>query len=250
MAFARRHLSFSLPPVLFFALLATSLGAAPAGADRVFSVLAAGEADWTDFGLIEGERFTPIQPGRQRRSPELALSGGAGAVVFGRRGVDPATGRPRHVPLARAEWPEGAERALFVLMPRAEASEIEVMACDDGAEKFPAQSLRVMNATAATFEGVIGRERLALAPGASAPVGTAEFIPPDEDAPDPGMPVGLALATPQGVKTLYAANLSVGARARVLILIAPPRRAGSMRLQVRAIHETAPAPDAESTARD
>jgi|GEM_PF-4516913 hypothetical protein len=240
MAFTRRHLiRLVLPFAAALAFVFFPLHAAAQEAGRVFSVLATSDADWKGLGVLDGNSFVPVTPSRQRRSTPHSLSGGSAHVDFVRQTLDPATGKTVHTPAARVAWPTGARRALFVLVPR--AGGLDVLACDDGLETFPPESVRVFNATRATFQGLLGRERMSFAPGASAPVRSTAFIPPDENAPDPGMPVGLALATPGGMKTLYAASMSVSPRARVLVVVGPPKVAGSDRVQVRAIHEVPPA---------
>ena len=243
MALLRRNLTALLLTVALTGPTVVPASAAPPAVPaRTFTVIAAGDADWADFGVIDGADFVPLKPARQARSAPLPFSGGE--VIFGRRVTDPDTGRSVNLPLARAPWPDGAAQSLFVLVPRARnggGETLEVLACDDGPEAFPSESLRVINATQATFQGLVGRGRADFAPGSSAPVPTTAYIPLDEDAPDPGMPVRLALATPDsGLKALYAANHSVAPRARVLVLISPPRKPGSMRLQVRAIHDLPP----------
>lgn len=247
MAFPFRHLNAcaALCATLWFSFapLHVAAAAAPAAPDRSFSVLAAGEMDWAGFGVLDGSGFVPLSPARQRRSPPLGRPGAGAYVDFVFRSTDPTTGKPVDTPLARAAWPAGASRALFVLVPRAAApgpGALEVLACDDGLEAFPPESVRVFNATRATFQGVLGAERMIFAPGASAPVRSTAFIPPDEDAPDPGMPVGLALAEPGGLRPLHAARMSVAPRARVLVVVSPPKNAGSSRVQVRAVHEVPP----------
>ncbi|MFH1499099.1 MAG: hypothetical protein ABII82_14885 [Verrucomicrobiota bacterium] len=237
MAFPRPNLS-----VRALALLGMfSLGAlSSAAADRVFTVLAAGPGDWTDFGVVDGVKFIPVEPGRRARSAEQRLVSGSAEVVFARRVANPETGLIENQVVSRVAWPAGAERALFVLAPRTTPEGqgiVEALACDDGLEKFPPQSLRVVNATRAVFQGLVGRGQMQIGTGVTAPVKTDDFIPAHEEAPDPGMPLRLALATDKGVKTLYAVNLSVSPNDRVLLVVAPPAKAGSMRLKVSVVHD-------------
>jgi hypothetical protein len=243
MAFFRSNLSVRLLLLLCLLTPVGTLSAAAAG--RVFTVLAASPADWTDFGVIDGVKFIPVEPGRRSRSAEQPLSSGSAEVVFGRRVANPETGLMENRVVSRVAWPADAERVLFVLVPRnqPDGSEvIEALVCDDGLEKFPPQSLRVVNTTRAVFRGLIGPEQMQLGPGASAPVKTDPYIPAHEEAPDPGMPLRLALETEKGMKTFYAVNLSVSPRDRVLVLVAPPAKAGSMRLKVSVVHDVVALP--------
>jgi hypothetical protein len=223
--------------------LSGALSATAAG--RVFTVLAAKPADWTGFGVIDGTKFVEVQPGRLSRSAEQHLSSAAAEVVFARRVVNPETGLKENQVVARAAWPAGAERALFVVVPQTTPdgrSLVEALSCDDGLEQFPPQSLRVVNATRVVFQGLVGRAQMEIGTGISTPVKTDAFIPEYEEAPDAGMPLRLALATDKGVKTLYAVNLSVASRDRVLLVVAPPAKAGSMRLKVTVVHDIVPLP--------
>lgn len=243
MAYFRSNLTSRLL-ILVCLLSPGALSAATAG--RVFTVLAAGQADWTDFGVIEGVKFTPLEPGRRSRSAEQRLSSGSTEVVFGRRVSDPQTGQVSNQVLARVAWPAGAERALVVLAPRTTADGqrvVEAMACDDGLESFPPQSLRVVNTTRAVFHGLIGSRQMEVGAGASVPVKTDEFIPAYEEAPDAGIPLRLAISTEKGPKILYSVNLSVMPQDRVLVVVAPPAKPGSMRLGVSVVHEVIALPE-------
>ncbi len=247
MAFSSRFLGCLSLIAALLVFVDRALYAGEVSAGRTFSVLAASNADWTDFGVLNGSKLIPLSPSRQTRSPALPIPSGDDSVTFARRTVDPKSGKTIHVPVARAAVPIGATRILFILMPRVAndgTTSLEVVATDDGLKVFPTESLKVINATEVTFQGVLGRERMTFGPGSSTPVKTTAFIPPEEEAPDPGMPFGLTLATNEGVKSLYAAALSVSSHTRILVLVLPPKNPGSNRVQVRAIHQTIPPPAA------
>lgn len=225
-----------------------SASAQPAVA-RTFTVLAGGAADWAElyYAAGPGSDYAPLAFNRQRRSPALAGPRN-GSITFHRRQTNPDTGKPEYLPVAQGVWPADVTTALFVFMPRAASApgepQFDVFACDDGLETFPPETLRVVNTTRATFKARVGLETLDIPPGPSRIFSTTAFIPPNEEAPDPGMPLYLAVQGESGAFLLYDAPLSVGSRTRVLLLVLPPVKAGSSRIQVRAIHQTIPLPPA------
>ena len=240
MALLNRYLISFL---LGFASVA-GLSAEPASV-RTFTVLAGSAGNWEKLDYARSpSSLVPLVFGRQVRSPEQTAASGETWEV-GRATVDPVTGLPTRKIVARTAWPQGVRTALFVLIPKAapdaEGLEFDVLASDDSPLAFPPETLRVINATPANLAGRIGAEQVSLPPGVSRNFATKAFLAPDEDH-DPGMPVGLAVHMPAGWVALYDAPLSVSPNTRVLVIVLPPKNAGSTRIQVRAVHQTLPPP--------
>ncbi|CAM2987264.1 hypothetical protein [Rariglobus hedericola] len=232
--------------ILFVLSVATAAGvSATPSAPRTFSVLAGAAGDWAKLDYARSpSAIIPLVLGRQVRSPEQTAASGETWEV-GRAIIDPITGIPARKIVARTTWPQGVRTALFVLVPKlapdAEGLEFDVLASDDSPTAFPPETLRVINATPANLAGRIGAEQVSLPPGVSRTFATTAFLAPDEDH-DPGMPVGLAVHMPAGWVALYDAPLSVSPNTRVLVIVLPPKNAGSTRIQVRAVHQTLPPP--------
>lgn len=253
MAHFLRHLIAFAAASLLLAGLTASAQPAPASA-RTFTVLAGASADWSElcYAAGAGSDYVPLAFNRQRRSP--ALPGPRnGSITFHRRQTNPDTGKPEYVPVAQCAWPADVKTALFIFMPRTAPApgepQFDVFACDDGLDTFPPETLRVINTTRVTFKARVGRETLDIPPGPSRIFATTAFIPPNEEAPDPGMPLYLAVQGEGGAFLLYDAPLAVSTRTRVLVLVLPPAKAGSTRVQVRAIHQTLPPPAPALTAK-
>ena len=248
MALLIRHLIAFVAASLLLSGPAASAQPATA-ATRTFTVLAGGAGDWKElyYAAGSGNDYVPLTFNRQRRSP--ALPGPRnGSILFYRRLTNPETGKPEYRTVAQSTWPSEVKTALFIFMPRTAAApaepQFDVFACDDGFDTFPPETLRVINTTRATFKARIGREYLDIPPGPTRTFTTTPYIPANEDVPDPGMPVYLAVKNDNGAYLLYDAPLSVSNRTRVLLIVLPPSKAGSSRIQVRAIHQMIPLPSA------
>lgn len=238
MAFLRRHL-------IFLFLLAAVLDVAGKSEKRTFTVIGSDDQSWKNFGYLSGSTFTPLTPKRHVRSPAFPAPAGA-EINFCRRATDLVTGKPVYSPLVSGHWPEGASTALFVLIsPGPNHPDYQAIAINDDLDRFPSESLLVVNATTATFESQIGKERLTIQPGVSKPVSTTAYIPAQDldDIPDPGLPFGLAVNLSRNLQPVYATPILVNHRTRILLLVLPPRNAGSSRIVVRTIRQTLPAPE-------
>lgn len=227
--------------ILGAALLATSAHAqSPAGGARVFTVLGGGEADWQG---ISWQRTTAdatelaISP--RRRSAEL--KGAGDSVIFTRARMEATTGKLVRVPVARAAWPSGVRTALFVLVPRrapaADGMEFDVLAADEGAEVFPAESFRILNLTAATLTMAAGGREAQIAPGVSPVVRLADVSQAGQGAA--ALALGVRSAD-GGMVPVYLGPLEVKPGSRVLAVVYPPRGADARKVRVVLIGQTAP----------
>lgn len=205
---------------------------------RQFSVLPGGELDWSGLGYqASATERIPLTFSYQSRLRLLTAKGGE--LVFTRQKPDPKTGLPVNVPVARAAWPAGVRRALLVFRPlatpAADGMEFEVAAFDDDMKTFPADAVRVLNLTHATLLGRLGHVTLSIHPGAS-PV----YALNDIKLPDGGIPIGLALNTPDGPSMLYLAPLEPLANGRSLVVVFPPKYPNTLNVRVTTISEIVP----------
>lgn len=218
-------------------------GQTATGGAREFTVLAGGEAEWAGVAY----QRTATEPvaltfAHQRRSEALKAAGGD-ALVFTRERIDPTTGKPVRVTVAKAAWPSGVRTALLVFAPRATAGadgiEFDVLAVDDGREAFPAETFRVLNLTPVPLLARIGEKESEIKPGVSPVVRLADVLKPGERS------VALALGmrtTDAGVLTLYLGPLEARANSRALALVLPPKVAGSRKVRVNVVTQTVAVP--------
>lgn len=246
MAFSVRHLIPAFALVLAGLVMPAPGAHAQPAADggngaRQFTVLAAGEADWK--GIYYGApsaTTAPLAFSTQRRSAAHGVA--AGALVFSREKKEPATGRVVRVPVARTQWPAGVRTALLVFVPCAAASgdgmEFDVTVLNDGEDAFPAGSLRVLNLTPVGLFGRAGRVDVAFAPGVSPALAYDAVKAPEASA----LSLALAVQTEAGIKPLYLGPVDASPSTRSLVLVHPPKIAGSWKVRVSVITQTMPVP--------
>lgn len=212
-----------------------------AGGARQFSVLAGGEAEWLG---VSYQRTTTeavaLTFANQRRSEVQKASGET--LVFTRERIDPATGKPVRVAVARAGWPAGVRMALLVFVPRAAAGadgvEFDVLAMDDGVEAFPAETVRVLNLTPVTLLARVGGREMEFKPGESPTVRLADAMAAGAAA----VPLALGMRTETGPLTLYLGPIEAKAGNRSLALVLPPKVAGSRKVRVNVISQAVAKP--------
>ncbi|MGE9295435.1 MAG: hypothetical protein ACQKBV_04020 [Puniceicoccales bacterium] len=201
-----------------------------------FSVLPVGQGDFDGVkveaqpGVVSELKFRRVQ-----RSSPIQYHG-PNPIVFFREVPAPspedATAIER-VLVARYEVPSGIDEALLFFRAAGEpvGSRFSVQGMDDSLEAFPGDSMVAFNATGAPLIARIGEDDHRVRPGANAAVSFREFI-------DEGIPVGFAVETDDGPKLVFENHLDYAENYRVILMLAPPRRQGSMRLMVYSIPET------------
>lgn len=230
--------------MVFAAVFAGFAQAQPGGTERTFTVLAGGEAKWDGVSYqAGGTQATALTFSYQRRSePQKA---GGSTLVFTREKTDPATGKPVPVKVAAVVWPAGVRAALLVFVPRpapaADGVEFDVLAIDDGVEAFPAETVRVLNLTPVVLVGRIGDREAAFGAGLSPVIRMADVVP------EHAVSVALALGarTGEGMLTRYLGPLEARPQARSLVVVLPPKVAGSRKVRVNVIMQTLVAPKAK-----
>jgi len=104
--------------------------------------------------------------------------------------------------------------------------QFKIWVMDDSLEAFPRDSLMVFNATGARlFGSVIGRE-MVIPAGATGPFGIGR-----------NFTAAFAIETQDGPKLVYENVLEFSGEKRVIFMLRPPKRRGSLRIQAYAITE-------------
>ncbi|MDF3058522.1 MAG: hypothetical protein K0R17_2737 [Rariglobus sp.] len=213
----------------------------PANGERQFTLLAGGEANWQGVAYQPVlAKVVPLTFSHQRRSDVQKAVGET--LVFTRERIDPSTGQPVRVPVARVSWPAGVRKALLVFVPRsirgADGLEFDVLAIDDGFEAFPGNSLRVLNLTPVNLLGRIGERQAEFKPGVSPVTDLADLVPPGAAA----VALALGMRTETGALTLYLGPLETSPSTRALVMVLPPKTADSRKVRVFMITQPVPKP--------
>jgi hypothetical protein len=153
---------------------------------------------------------------------------GPAQLLFFREQPDPTPEDPDRViriPIAQTQIPPGVQEAILILTiaPKDNMEEFRVHLIDGG-PRFPANSIRVFNATGVRLAGKVGRENKHFDPGASDPFSLEPFL-------NKGIPVAFLVETNEGPKFVFEKDLEYAANRRVILLLEPPRRKGSYKIQ-------------------
>ncbi|WP_309398803.1 hypothetical protein [Cerasicoccus maritimus] len=96
--------------------------------------------------------------------------------------------------------------------------------------QFPEGSLLFFNSTAATFHGILGDKKIEITPGANRAIDISDYY---EDE----IPVGLVVKDGDKIHKVLVNKLRFYPERRTLMILRPPRREGSYRIQAQRITE-------------
>ena len=195
----------------------------------------------------EGEDPVPLTFSRYQRSAPIEYEGPA-EIVFFRQSANPVPDQPpvrTPVGVVSMDPANPVEEALVIFLPLSpeEAGgpvvsplgqglqpqytpQFKLWVMDDSLEAFPRDSLMVFNATGARlFGSVIGQEMLIPA-GATGPFDIGR-----------NFRAAFAIETQDGPKLVFENVLEFSGEKRVIFMLRPPKRRGSLRIQAYAITE-------------
>lgn len=234
--------------VLICCLLATQLLCAipenKASLEKVsisFSTLKVGEGNFDQIHYLIGESETsaPLEFKRVRRSGPYSYFGPR-EMQFIREVPTPTPEDPMATTLkllARVNIPKGWRDVLFFfeeLNQKEDANNVDlpyrVHMMNDSLKAFPAGSLVVFNATGRPLLGSIGGVQNLYKAG---PAQQVDFSHQSEE----GISSAFAIKTIDGPKLVFENSLDYSEQYRVILMLAPPRRQSSIRIQVYSIPE-------------
>jgi hypothetical protein len=196
--------------------------------DISFWAYRVGNGNWTDimFEARAGETDT-LSLGKFMKGRVHEYTGQA-RLTFFRERPEPTPADPNRVvrdPVAQTVIPDGIYEAIliFTASPQDTASEFTVYLIDGGSG-FPSDSIRVFNATGVTLAGKVGTQNRYFNPGPSEPFSLEPFF-------NKGIPVAFLVETREGPKFVFEKDLEYAKDRRVILLLEPPRRKGSYKIQ-------------------
>jgi hypothetical protein len=211
--------------------------------DRQFTVISPyGGKGLSALGYLDDEGvFQQIRWGRQRRSSLYsAPSRGNIALV---KPVETEDGRTLYKLVMELPWPGDTNLALFAVVVVDGEDEPTIMGIDDRRETFPPNALKVLNGLNRTIYALAGERKFQLNPAELSKAFPTEkyqvidrVLEEDEEPePNPGMPLAVGIEANGEYGLIYASGISVGPGSRVLCLVLPPKKKGSMRYQARVV---------------
>ena len=204
-----------------------------------FSTLKVGKGafDQIRYFTKENEASLPLEFKLVRRSGPYSYTG-LREMSFIRTVPAPTVEDPNAVRfklLARVNIPKGWRDVLFFFEELSEQAAVEnnglpykVHMMNDSFRAFPVGSLIVFNATGRLLAGSVGGERGIYKDGPSKKVDFANKA-------DGRISCAFAVKTTDGPKLVFESDLEYSERYRVILMLSPPRREGSIRIEAYSI---------------
>ena len=211
-----------------------------------FSVYPIGQASWSDI-------YYQAQPGvyqtltfwSYERSPKHRFKG-LSPMEFYRKEML-ANGDVSYQVVATTPVESRAEDLLLffhAIKPETPGSkqEFQILALDEGRQVFPLDTVTFVNATGANLEGVFGNKPIFLKHGISAPYDLKPFFKEETL-------IGLAVQYEGNLQKVLHSKWSFYPDYREIVLLLPPGKAGSLRIQAFRIsqHREEMSPSAATT---
>lgn len=226
----------------FFALATSCFAQDMAKTEFQFKVFGVGYDHYEDLYYYSGETFEPLEFHQTHRS--VRTYGYKGPLTFGIYVKNPTymAADPKSKPyikISESTPPVDSKRQLivFAASPRnRQASDLQrrftLYHIDDSPEAFRRNTIIVVNTTGAELYGRVGGSQISL------PTGHSEPIRYTSGKSKSTTTIAFALETKQGAKLVMSNDLKIPDNRRVLLILEPPRRPGSLRIAVRILSES------------
>ena len=214
-----------------------------------FSVYPIGKANWKEIYYQEkAGNYQTLTFWSYERSPKHEYEGPL-PINFYRKFDNPdPKGDPIYKAIASTQLASNSDEHLlfFVATANNDASENEsfqIVPLDEGRNSFPLDTVTFVNATGANLEGVFGNKPIFLKTGVSAPYDLKTFYQQETL-------IGLAVQFEGSLQKVLHSKWSFYPDYREIILLLPPKKADSLRVQAFRItqHKEEITPPPASTA--
>jgi hypothetical protein len=216
-----------------------------------FKVFGVGHDDYEGLYYRSGKGFTPLEFHRTHRSMDTYTY--EGPVSFGIYVKNPSyvPTNPESQPFIKVSEslaPIDAKHQLilFAASPLNRGVEdpdrrFTLFHIDDSPEAFPRNTIIVVNTTGAELHGRVAEARISL------PKSYSEAIPYTSKHSSGSTRIAFALETQEGPRLVMSNEMDLAENRRVLLILEPPRRAGSLRLAARMLSQSIFPEDGEGT---
>lgn len=227
--------SLLLLAVAPFLLAAQEAEEEPDSVSLNFTVLRIGKADFSGVKVEDANGdVIELNFKRIQRSDPVEYAG-VNPITFFREIPAPTLDDPnavQRIPVAQYLAPPELDEALLFFRPARGGDktslEFEIVGMDDSLRAFPKDSVIVINAADVPLFGRLGDANVKLVSGANPAISFRNYLNGE-------FPVGFAVQTEDGPKLIFENQLEFEEDYRIILLLAPPRREGSIRLNVYSI---------------
>jgi len=207
-----------------------------------FKVFGVGRDDFEGLYYHNGETFEPLDFHRTHRS--IRTYAYKGPAVFGVyvRNPDHVVTNPQSQPFIKISESLASGRAKRQLIIFAASSlnrevsnperRFTLYHIDDSPEAFPRNSIIIVNTTGAELYGRLAETQITL------PRGYSEAIPYSSGNSGGATKIAFVLRTSEGPRLVMSNDLKIPENRRIVLILEPPRRPGSMRIAVRMLSQS------------
>jgi hypothetical protein len=207
-----------------------------------FRVFGVGHDDFKELYFHNGKSFEPLNFKRTSRSEKTYSY--RGPPTFGIYVKNPSytQGNENEKPYnevatrrLEGEFPTG----LIVLAANPNNRDVathersyKVFISDDSRDAFTRNSVIFINVTGVHLYGKVGETNLNLPVGNSAPISYSKYANKDK-----GIPITFAFKSKNGPRLVLSNDIRLAANRRVVLILEPPRRKNSTRVEIRMLSE-------------
>ena len=196
-----------------------------------FWVYRVGSGNWSGIMFEHGDKeVDTLQLGKFMKGPIYAYQGPA-RLKFFREISAPTIDNPHNIArivIAQVVIPAGVGKGILIFTPSGvnpdSNQEFQVYLIDADRNDFPENSLLVFNATGVLLAGKVGKDTKYFQAGPSEAFSLSSFM-------DEGIPVAFLVETRAGPRFVFEKDLQYAENRRVILLLEPPRRRGSYKIQ-------------------
>ena len=208
-----------------------------------FKIFGIGKDGFQDLFYNSGTEYHELKFHRTHRSPTTyTYEGHRQFSIFVRNPdfdpEDPLS--PAFIAIASHMLKENGGRRLLILAAgrgnrkKAEANRsFRIFEVNDSPDHFARNSIIVLNATGARLFGLVSEQRITLPTGVSEPIAYE-----GSDGSTGATRIAFALETKAGPKLVMSNDLKLPNNRRILLILQPPRRSNSLRIDVRMLSES------------
>lgn len=202
--------------------------------DIQFRALQLGDGNYSDlhFQNTDGE-VVQLELSRIRRTPNHRYQG-VNPIIFFDEAINPEDQTILRVPVASIEIPKGMRSPLLFFEKKQNVDEdalpYKVHMMDESLSAFPNETFIAFNLTGAKLFGKMNDEDITFKSGPSDPIEFGELKSPR---------IALAISTNDGPKMVFTNKLRLRPQERTILMLAPPRRRGSIQILAYTITESA-----------
>ena len=189
-----------------------------------------GDANWSDirFESKPGDTET-LSLGKFMKGRTHEYQGPRLLTFFRETSAAVTQGSSKWVrkPIASIRIPSGAKEAILIFTPVTDTAGVEfsITIIETDQKEYPPNSLRILNQTGTRLAGKVGASSQYFNAGISKAFDFSNYH-------SNGIPVAFMIETEEGPKFVFEKRLDYALNRRAILLLQPPKRKGSYKLQV------------------